>query len=199
MCHCFGVFILEQCFILTDVGKLFLVCGWKNKAQRHQGCLCLCLQADLVLLQHAPNSYKLALCCKQHSHNWHDAVPEFRLSSTASRSELVSCHSKAWMSVCKILYGCTPHDLSWESVRGWNLKPSCPVFPPHCPSIRKHKKWELEALSHVFGRDRGLLSNIWGTAPRILYGCPVLAVEIFPPCNTQDESVFQKCRIACAF
>lgn len=153
----------------------------------------------MVLLQHAPNSCNPVLCCEQCSHTWHDVMPEFRSSSIASRPELVSCHSKAWMDVCKILYGCTPHDLSWESVRGWNLKPFCPMFLPHCPSIRKCKRWELEGLSHVFRRDRGLLSSIWGTAPRILYGCPVLAVEIFPPCNTQNESVFQKCRISFAF
>lgn len=44
-----------------------------------------------------------------------------------------------------------------------------------------------------------MLSNIWGTAPRILYGCPVLAVKIFLPYNIQDESVFSEVQNSMCF
>lgn len=82
------------------------------------------LQVDLVLfLQHSSNSYSPILCCEQWSHTWHDAVLEFRPFSAASGWELVSCNSRACMSVCEMLYGSTPCGLSRESLRVWNLKP----------------------------------------------------------------------------
>lgn len=112
-------------FLSSDVLVYrFLLCGWK-KALRDQRCSCLYLQVDLVLLQNAPGSSNPVLCRKQRGHAWHDVVPEFRSSSTASRSELVLLlHSMdiLW----KMLHGCgSPGDSDHNLKPFWPLLGTC--------------------------------------------------------------------------